>query len=77
VYTLISNCWVENVFPTYFDIEISQQNFCMAFREFIKYAFRTMISHHWSLYIMYKTVSLTNPTPLTAHMIPLCIKTCT
>jgi hypothetical protein len=50
VQTLIFNCWFENVFPTDFVVEISQQNFRMVFREFIEYTFWLFIEP--ALYII-------------------------
>jgi hypothetical protein len=37
VWTLIPDCRFEDIFPTYFCIEITQQNFYVVPRELIKY----------------------------------------
>jgi hypothetical protein len=37
VQTLIPNCCFENAFLTYFGIDICEQNFHVAFREFNEY----------------------------------------
>jgi hypothetical protein len=43
VETFIPNCRFKNVFSAYFDMEISQQNFYMVFKELIDYTFQFLI----------------------------------
>jgi hypothetical protein len=40
---VIPNCWFENIFFTYFGIEVSKQNFHAVLREMIEYTFFLLI----------------------------------